>query len=41
MKRFSIDKNYGDYLSKMGFSLEAVLKKAMLPKICSHGERRA
>ncbi len=40
MKCFSIDKNYGDYLSKMGFSLEAVQKKAMLPKICSHGERR-
>ena len=32
MKRFLIDKNYGDYLSKMGFSLEAVLKKAMLPE---------
>lgn len=30
MKRFLLDKNYGAYLSKMGFSTEEVLKKAML-----------
>ena len=32
MKRFLIDKNYGAYLSAMGFSLEEVLKKALLPE---------
>ncbi len=32
MKRFLIDKNYGDYLSAMGFSVEEVLKKAILPE---------
>lgn len=30
MKHFLIDKNYGTYLSAMGFSTEEVLKKAML-----------
>lgn len=30
MKHFLIDKNYGSYLSVMGFSVEEVLKKAML-----------
>lgn len=32
MKRFLLDKNYGAYLSAMGFSTEEVLKKAMLPE---------
>ena len=32
MKHFLIDKNYGAYLSAMGFSLEEVLKKALLPE---------
>ena len=32
MKHFLIDKNYGAYLSSMGFSVEEVLKKAMLPE---------
>ena len=32
MKRFLLDKNYGAYLSKMGFSTEEILKKAMLPE---------
>ncbi len=32
MKHFLIDKNYGTYLSGMGFSLDEVLKKAMLPE---------
>lgn len=32
MKHFLIDKNYGTYLSGMGFSMEEVLKKAMLPE---------
>ena len=32
MKHFIIDKNYGTYLSGMGFSVEEVLKKAMLPE---------
>lgn len=32
MKHFLIDKNYGAYLSSMGFSIEEVLKKAMLPE---------
>ena len=32
MKRFLLDKNYGVYLSKMGFSTEEILKKAMLPE---------
>ncbi len=31
MKHFLIDKNYGAYLSSMGFSMDEVLKKAMLP----------
>ncbi len=31
MKHFSIDKNYGIYLENMGFSVEEILKKAMLP----------
>lgn len=30
MKHFLIDKNYGTYLSGMGFSMDEVLKKAML-----------
>lgn len=30
MKRFLIDRNYGTYLSAMGFSMDEVLKKAML-----------
>ena len=32
MKYFLIDKNYGTYLSGMGFSVEEVLKKATLPE---------
>lgn len=32
MKHFLIDKNYGTYLSGMGFSMDEVLKKAMLPE---------
>ena len=32
MKYFLIDKNYGTYLSGMGFSMDEVLKKAMLPE---------
>lgn len=32
MKHFLIDKNYGEYLSAMGFSVDEVLKKAMLPE---------
>ena len=32
MKHFLIDKNYGVYLSAMGFSVEEVLKKAALPE---------
>ncbi len=32
MKHFLIDKNYGTYLSSMGFSMDEVLKKAMLPE---------
>ncbi len=32
MKHFLIDKNYGAYLSKMGFSIDEVLKKAILPE---------
>ena len=32
MKHFLIDKNYGSYLSAMGFSVEEVLKKAVLPE---------
>ena len=32
MKRFILDKNYGAYLSDVGFSVEEVLKKAMLPE---------
>ena len=32
MKHFLIDKNYGEYLSKMSFSMDEVLKKAMLPE---------
>ena len=32
MKHFLIDKNYGTYLSGMGFSMEEVLKRAMLPE---------
>lgn len=32
MKHFLIDKNYGAYLAAMGFSVEAVLKKALLPE---------
>ena len=32
MKHFLIDKNYGAYLSGMGFSMDEVLKKAMLPE---------
>lgn len=32
MKHFIIDKNYGTYLSGMGFSVEEILKKAMLPE---------
>lgn len=32
MKHFLIDKNYGTYLSEMGFSMDEVLKKAMLPE---------
>lgn len=32
MKHFLIDKNYGAYLSNMGFSVDEVLKKAMLPE---------
>ncbi len=32
MKHFLIDKNYGAYLSGMGFSMDEVLKKALLPE---------
>ena len=32
LKHFLIDKNYGTYLSGMGFSMDEVLKKAMLPE---------
>ena len=32
MKYFVLDKNYGAYLAGMGFSVEAVLKKAQLPE---------
>lgn len=32
MKHFLIDKNYGTYLSGMGFSMDEVMKKAMLPE---------
>lgn len=32
MKHFLIDKNYSTYLSGMGFSMDEVLKKAMLPE---------
>ena len=32
MKHFLIDKNYGAYLSGMGFSMDEILKKAMLPE---------
>ena len=32
MKHFLIDKNYGTYLSGMGFSMDEVLKKAKLPE---------
>ena len=32
MKHFLIDKNYGAYLAGMGFSVDEVLKKAMLPQ---------
>lgn len=32
MKHFIIDRNYGEYLTAMGFSMEEVLKKAMLPE---------
>ena len=32
MKHFLIDKNYGTYLSGIGFSMDEVLKKAMLPE---------
>ncbi len=32
MKHFLIDKNYGTYLAAMGFSVEEILKKAMLPE---------
>lgn len=32
MKRFIIDKNYGEYLSKAGLSVEEILKKSMLPE---------
>ena len=32
MKHFLIDKSYGSYLSGMGFSMDEVLKKAMLPE---------
>ncbi len=32
MKHFLLDKNYGAYLSTMGFSVEEVLKKALLPE---------
>ncbi len=32
MKHFLIDKNYGAYLSATGFSVEEVLKKAVLPE---------
>ena len=31
MKHFLLDKNYGGYLTAMGFSLDEVLKKAQLP----------
>lgn len=32
MKRFLLDKNYGAYLAANGFSVEEVLKKAILPE---------
>ena len=32
MKHFLLDKNYGAYLAAKGFSVEAVLKKALLPE---------
>ena len=32
MKRFLLDKNYGAYLNAKGFSVEEVLKKAILPE---------
>ena len=32
MKHFLIGKNYGAYLSGMGFSMDEILKKAMLPE---------
>jgi len=32
LKHFLIDKNYGTYLSDVGFSMDEVLKKAMLPE---------
>jgi len=32
MKHFLLDKNYGAYLSTMGFSVEEILKKAILPE---------
>ena len=32
MKHFLLDKNYGEYLTAKGFSVEEVLKKAMLPE---------
>lgn len=32
MKHLLIDKNYGTYLSGMGFSMDEVMKKAMLPE---------
>ena len=32
MKHFLIDKNYGDFLSAHGFSVEEILKKAALPE---------
>lgn len=41
MKHFLIDKNYGAYLSGMGFSMDEVLKKAMLPEDLFVGRRQA
>ena len=38
MKHFLIDKNYGAYLSAMGFSVEEVLKKAVLPEVFFCGQ---
>lgn len=32
MKHFLVDKNYGAYLTKMGLSVEEILKKAELPE---------